>query len=239
MPGAYHVTVAGTRESWGPYGLASAQDFARIGSQYGDPRRVYRDRKLIREYEDGERVWPTTSAQARGLSDREVPRNLGGHKRKAKTVKKNPRKNLPKLTRLEDEVWGMVNAAWSTDARELAKDFEGLISVADTQRGLDGLQHKGYISAQIPHKEHMRRTLAKGARNPTELQVTHKALMKRRIADEKKRKARTRYGIFVWTDTGVYPERKALKVYKSEAAAMRYAEKMFEQGEPLVVREII
>lgn len=37
-------------------------------------------------------------------------------------------------------------------------------------------------------------------------------------------KARTRYGIFIWTVEGIYPKSAALKIYKSEAAAEKYAE---------------
>lgn len=73
MAGQYHVTVKGAKERWNGYSLRSAKDFARIGSQTGLPRRVYKGRKLIREYRRGKRVWPTQPRQMRGLTKAEIP----------------------------------------------------------------------------------------------------------------------------------------------------------------------
>jgi len=79
MPGQYFVqVVASPEETFGPYGLRSAQDFARIVSQYGGDRLVVKrspaDRwQRIRLYREGRRIWPTTRAQARRLEGSEIP----------------------------------------------------------------------------------------------------------------------------------------------------------------------
>lgn len=86
--GGYFVRVSGSRESWpkpdseyypGGYPLKKAQDFARIGSQTGSPRKVLRGGpggKVVRKYANGKRVWPTTEAQARSLRPAERPSRL-------------------------------------------------------------------------------------------------------------------------------------------------------------------
>ena len=84
----YFVRVVGTNEIYpkpgsedypGGYSLRSAQDFARIGSQTGEPRKVLRGSShgpVVRKYEDGKRVWPVTVAQARSLRPAERPSKL-------------------------------------------------------------------------------------------------------------------------------------------------------------------
>lgn len=69
---------------YGPYALKSAKDFARIGSQPGKTgggrRAVFAgagpSSRLIRVYEEGERVWPRTVAGLKSLEPSEVPRVL-------------------------------------------------------------------------------------------------------------------------------------------------------------------
>jgi hypothetical protein len=77
----YYVKFVGEPMTYGPHPLKGAKDFARIGSQTGRDRLVYRGDprkggKRIRRYSGGERVWPTTRAQVSGLLPREVPRKL-------------------------------------------------------------------------------------------------------------------------------------------------------------------
>jgi hypothetical protein len=63
----------------GGYPLRSAQDFARIGSQTGKTRKVFRGGprgKHVRTYREGQRVWPRTAAQAKTLLPRERPREF-------------------------------------------------------------------------------------------------------------------------------------------------------------------
>lgn len=59
------------------YPLRKAQDFARIGSQTGKPRKVLRggpQGKHVRTYREGRRAWPITAAQAKTLKPAERPR---------------------------------------------------------------------------------------------------------------------------------------------------------------------
>jgi len=59
------------------YSLRKAQDFARIGSQTGKPRKVLRGGargKLIRIYREGRRAWPVTATQSKALKPAERPR---------------------------------------------------------------------------------------------------------------------------------------------------------------------
>jgi hypothetical protein len=84
----YFVRVSGTNEIYpkpgsdsypGGYLLKKAQDFARIGSKTGAPRKVLRgspDGVVVRKYEDGKRVWPKTMAQASSLRPAERPSKL-------------------------------------------------------------------------------------------------------------------------------------------------------------------
>lgn len=84
----YFVRVSGTNEVYpksgskdypGGYSLRSAQDFARIGSQTGAPRKVLRgspNGTVVRKYVDGKRVWPKTQAQASSLRPAERPSKL-------------------------------------------------------------------------------------------------------------------------------------------------------------------
>ena len=84
----YFVRVSGTNEVYpkpgskdypGGYSLRSAQDFARIGSQTGAPRKVLRGSPngvVVRKYVDGKRVWPKTQAQASSLRPAERPSKL-------------------------------------------------------------------------------------------------------------------------------------------------------------------
>lgn len=61
------------------YPLRSAQDFARIGSQTGKTRKIFRGGprgKHVRTYREGRRVWPRTAAQAKTLFPRERPREF-------------------------------------------------------------------------------------------------------------------------------------------------------------------
>jgi len=86
--GGYFVRVSGTKESWPKpgseyyprgYPLRKAQDFARIGSQTGSPRKVLRGGSsgvVVRKYVDGKRVWPKTVAQAGSLRPAERPSKL-------------------------------------------------------------------------------------------------------------------------------------------------------------------
>jgi hypothetical protein len=77
----YYVKFSGEPMVYGPHALKSAKSFARIGSQTGRDRIVYRGYprkggKRVRRYSGGERVWPTTPAQVSGLLPAEVPRKL-------------------------------------------------------------------------------------------------------------------------------------------------------------------
>lgn len=80
MSSTYYVLVDGAQgETFGPYALRSAQDFARIGSQFGADRHVVKKGssgrwQRVRVYHEGRRVWPTTREQARRLRGSEVPR---------------------------------------------------------------------------------------------------------------------------------------------------------------------
>jgi len=80
---------------YGPYSLGSAKDFARIGSipgkSGGGRRAVFTgpdaDSRLVRVYEEGERVWPRSVAALAGLEDHEIPRVLAPKPKKGSTVK--------------------------------------------------------------------------------------------------------------------------------------------------------
>jgi len=84
----YFVRVSGTNEVYPKpgskdhphgYSLRSAQDFARIGSQSGAPRKVLRGSPhgtVVRKYVDGKRAWPKTIEQARSLRPVERPSKL-------------------------------------------------------------------------------------------------------------------------------------------------------------------
>jgi hypothetical protein len=77
---------------YGPYNLASAKDFARIGSQPGRTgggrRAVFAGptpgSRLVRVYEEGGRVWPRTVKQLSRLTTAEIPRVLAPKARRAK-----------------------------------------------------------------------------------------------------------------------------------------------------------
>jgi len=85
MAGTYYVH-AGTvsrqgvftaDETWGPYSLKSAKDFARIGSQTGKyARAVSRGTRglVVRVYRHGERVFPVLAADMTGLTAHERPK---------------------------------------------------------------------------------------------------------------------------------------------------------------------
>ena len=84
----YFVLVSGTSTTYPKpgsdsypdgYSLKKAQDFARIGSQTGAPRKVLRGSPrgvVVRKYVDGKRVWPKTQAQASSLRLAERPSKL-------------------------------------------------------------------------------------------------------------------------------------------------------------------
>jgi hypothetical protein len=81
----YYVKFVGEPMVYGPHPLKGAKSFARIGSQTGRDRIVYRGDprrggKRIRRYSGGERVWPTKPAQVSGLLSAEVPRKLSSGK---------------------------------------------------------------------------------------------------------------------------------------------------------------
>jgi hypothetical protein len=77
---------------YGPYVLSSAKDFARIGSipgrSGGGRRAVFAGpaptSRLVRVYEEGDRVWPRTIAQLGALEQGEIPRVLAPKTRRAK-----------------------------------------------------------------------------------------------------------------------------------------------------------
>ncbi len=63
----------------GPYSLSQARDFARIGSQFGEPRQVTRGTggQRVRTYKGGKRTWPTVKKQLAGFQDSEIPKGFG------------------------------------------------------------------------------------------------------------------------------------------------------------------
>ena len=66
-------------ETWGPYGLEAAKDFARIGSQTGKhARTVTRGRAglLIRIYRRGKRTFPSEYRDLSSMTAAERPRTL-------------------------------------------------------------------------------------------------------------------------------------------------------------------
>jgi hypothetical protein len=84
--GKYYVHIPASRaeglkaKDHGPYPLEQAKSFARIGSQKGRPRVIFRGTgkraKKIRRYKEGKRVFPTKRAQLRGFKPEERPREL-------------------------------------------------------------------------------------------------------------------------------------------------------------------
>lgn len=73
----YFVAVEG--EMWGPYALKAAKDFARIGSQKGRrARAITRSTHgpVVRIYKKGERTFPVTASDLRGLTQVEHPAEL-------------------------------------------------------------------------------------------------------------------------------------------------------------------
>ena len=78
MASKYYVYIPTDWAVYGPYALKRAKDFARIGSQFGDERVVTRglEGPKVRVYVDGERAWPVTEGQLRGLTRGELPREL-------------------------------------------------------------------------------------------------------------------------------------------------------------------
>jgi len=80
----------------------------------------------------------------------------------------------------------------------------------------------------------------KSKKNPSELRSMVKAAKVRAAALDKKKKAATTYGIFVWETAGMYRPESAVKVYKSRAVAEKYVDKMYDLGETeYVVRTIV
>ncbi len=83
---------------YGPYGLKSAKDFARIGSQYGGRRLVFdgTDGSPKRLYAKGFRVWPwgEEEIEGAGLSKAETPKQAAPYL---------PRKALKELAELRGE----------------------------------------------------------------------------------------------------------------------------------------
>ena len=71
----------------------------------------------------------------------------------------------------------------------------------------------------------------------TELQDLTRYAKQLRKAQEKERKAKTRFGLFKWKSDGRYPESDALKIYKSEKVAQKAADKLLSQN--IVVRTIM
>jgi len=67
-------------QDYGPYTLEQAKRFARIGSQKGRSRVIFRGSgkraKKIRRYTKGQRVFPKTRAQVRGFLPEEKPREV-------------------------------------------------------------------------------------------------------------------------------------------------------------------
>lgn len=55
---------------------------------------------------------------------------------------------------------------------------------------------------------------------------------------EKEDKANSHYGVFVWRGDNMYKESEAIKVYKSDKAADKYADKLNETNPVHVVRRI-
>lgn len=80
---------------YGPYGLKQAKDFARIGSipgkSGGGRRAVFSgptpSSRLVRVYEEGERVWPRTLAGVQSLEKAEVPRVLAPKPKKGSSLR--------------------------------------------------------------------------------------------------------------------------------------------------------
>jgi hypothetical protein len=93
-PGKYYVlvyTATGKHiETFGPYKLASAKSFARIGSQTGGPRQIRRGKtgRVVREYQGGERTYPKNAAQERGLTKAEKPKAKARPTPRSRSMKK-------------------------------------------------------------------------------------------------------------------------------------------------------
>jgi hypothetical protein len=116
---------------YGPYALRSAKDFARIGSQPGKTgggRRAVFDgpspgSRLIRVYEEGDRVWPRTLDQIADLTESERPRILAPKQRRAHTsapLAANP----PAVPSVET-----IQAGLSWRAAGAAKDWQTIVSL--------------------------------------------------------------------------------------------------------------
>lgn len=115
MPGSYFVHMVDDDPVlvYGPYTLKSAKDFARIGSQPGKSgggRRAVLDgpspgSRMIRVYEEGDRVWPRTLEQLENLAASERPRVLAPKIRKPHTsvaIAANPKGCVPNPAVLDD-----------------------------------------------------------------------------------------------------------------------------------------
>ena len=77
MGARYYVDIPKDDALHGVYTRKQAQDFARIGSQFGTLRRVWRraydDWVLVREYKRGKRVYPRTVHDCMDLTPGEIP----------------------------------------------------------------------------------------------------------------------------------------------------------------------
>jgi len=114
---------------YGPYSLKSAKDFARIGSQPGKSgggrRAVFTGQKpgsrLVRVYEEGERVWPRTVGALSALSQAEVPRVLAPKPKKGSRVKMaaNPRALPRDVLDALRQYRAAVGRNWKAALREL------------------------------------------------------------------------------------------------------------------------
>lgn len=77
MASRYYVEIPVDDALHGAFTRLQAQDFARIGSQFGSPRRVWRRKGdgwvLVREYHRGYRAYPETPDDCADLTPGEVP----------------------------------------------------------------------------------------------------------------------------------------------------------------------
>ena len=71
----------------------------------------------------------------------------------------------------------------------------------------------------------------------TYLDALHESRMARERLDAEDLRRRTTYGVFVWDGRGNYPAEAAIKVFKREAAAQKFADTGLDQN--WVVRPII
>jgi hypothetical protein len=90
----YYVNISepGETLAHGPFALARAKDFARIGSQHGGDRVVTREFRgpVIRIYSGGSRLWPVALDQCSGFSRAELPRELVGELEHTVAMAANP-----------------------------------------------------------------------------------------------------------------------------------------------------